>query len=746
MKLSIITPCKTKDIEKIKQLATNLNRQDNKEIEWIVACNSSELDLSGLNFPVDIIKFDGDNVAQARNAAIREAHGEYLMFVDADDFLLPGTINNVIDKLKPGCLVDLKVYPTYEPVNSYFNEINQKQEFRMPNWAFRRKPEPEAEETLLNDKFHKVDKKSVFEEISHYLKISGKIIPKGVIWDNDILFDEENPLYDDFYFMGKVLNIINSFIEFDTFKYVKVKHNDPINDPSLSQIECDDRWNQMLNSFIKTADLINANNLKDCIIIHSIKKINKYFYNAVVNNHFSSSKQSEIMDIMSGYFASIDHRLFKNVNIISRHILFNIRKHNYAKAIRQMKLIIALRYTHKILRNKGRGITRAYYEVICKKLKVNEKVIVYESFLGRNYSDSPKYIYQYSQKHYPGQFKHVWIAAKGSNVKKDLANEPNTKVVKRFGFRYMYYLGISKYQVINMRQPRWFNKKPGTVFMSTWHGTPLKHLVFDMENVASATRLYKKIFYEQSRQWDYLVTANQFSVDVFKHAFMYPEQKMIKSGYPRNDILSAPNREELSRNIKEKLGIPLNKKVILYAPTWRDDEYVDVGQYKFQLKLNIAKLREQLGDDYVMVLRTHYFITNNLDTSGFGNFVYNESSYDDISELYLISDILITDYSSVFFDYSILRRPILYYVYDYDKYASVLRGFYLDMNKDLPGPLLKTSDEVIDSIKNIDQVSTEYADKYAKFNERFSKWEDGHASERVVNMLLKNDARVKKID
>ncbi len=70
----------------------------------------------------------------------------------------------------------------------------------------------------------------------------------------------------------------------------------------------------------------------------------------------------------------------------------------------------------------------------------------------------------------------------------------------------------------------------------------------------------KKIFYEQSRQWDYLVTANQFSVDVFKHAFMYPEQKMIKSGYPRNDILSAPNREELSRNIKEKLGIPLNKK------------------------------------------------------------------------------------------------------------------------------------------------------------------------------------------
>ncbi|MCK8624041.1 CDP-glycerol glycerophosphotransferase family protein [Apilactobacillus sp. M161] len=744
MKLSIITPCKTKDIEKLKQLATNLNRQDNNDFEWVIACNH-DVDLNGLNFPIESINFNGENVAQARNAAIRKAHGDYLMFVDADDFLLPNTINNVINKLKPNCLTDLKVYPTYEPVNSYFTEINQKQEFRMPNWAFRRIPEPTAEETELNDNFQEVNQNIIFDNISKYLKISGKIIPKGIVWDNDILFDEENPLYDDFYFMGKVLGLVDKFIQFDTFKYVKVKHNDPINDPSLSQLECDDRWDQMLNSFIKTFNSVTYNELQNKIVIHSINKINKYFYNAVISNKFSKNKLNDILNIMSNYLSLINVKLLNNVNFISRRILINIKKHNYSKAKRQMKLLIGLRYIHKLLKNKGRGITRVYYEMICKKLKVNEKVIIYESFLGRNYSDSPKYIYEYIQKHYPGQFKHIWIAA-NSNVKKDLSSKPNTKVVKRFGFRYMYYMGVSKYQVINMRQPRWFHKKPGTVFMSTWHGTPLKHLVFDMENVASATRLYKKIFYEQSRQWDYLVTANQFSVDVFKHAFMYPEQKMIKSGYPRNDILNVPNRDELAKNIKQKLGIPLDKKVILYAPTWRDDEYVDVGQYKFQLKLNIAKLREQLGDEYVMVLRTHYFITNNLDTSGFGDFVYNESSYDDISELYLISDILITDYSSVFFDYSILRRPILYYVYDYDKYASVLRGFYLDMKKDLPGPLLKTSDEVINAIQNIDDVSAEYADKYAEFSEKFSKWEDGHASERVVNMLLKDDKRVKKID
>ncbi|WP_054670663.1 CDP-glycerol glycerophosphotransferase family protein [Lentilactobacillus senioris] len=154
------------------------------------------------------------------------------------------------------------------------------------------------------------------------------------------------------------------------------------------------------------------------------------------------------------------------------------------------------------------------------------------------------------------------------------------------------------------------------------------------------------------------------------------------------------------------------------------------------MKLDILRLKRELGDDYVLVLRTHYFIADHLDTSGFGDFVFNESSYDDIAELYLISDILITDYSSVFFDYAVLKRPILYFVYDYEKYASVLRGFYLNMDKDLPGPLLKTNDEVINAIKHIDGVTAEYHDRYQAFSNRFNNWEDGHATERVVNTVF----------
>lgn len=206
--------------------------------------------------------------------------------------------------------------------------------------------------------------------------------------------------------------------------------------------------------------------------------------------------------------------------------------------------------------------------------------------------------------------------------------------------------------------------------------------------------MYKKTFYIQSRSWDYLVAANKFSEEVFKRAFVY-DKPMLKYGYPRNDILHADNRDSIAASIKKKVGIPKDKKVILYAPTWRDDEYYESGKYKFDLKLDLRMMQKKLSDEYVVILRTHYFIADNLDVTGLEGFVYNLSKYDDIAELYLISDILITDYSSVFFDYANLKRPMLFFTYDLDKYRDVLRGFYIDMEKELPGPLLFTTEEII---------------------------------------------------
>ena len=143
-----------------------------------------------------------------------------------------------------------------------------------------------------------------------------------------------------------------------------------------------------------------------------------------------------------------------------------------------------------------------------------------------------------------------------------------------------------------------------------------------------------------------------------------------------------------------------------------------------------------LEKDYVLLLRTHHYIADKIDTTGLEGFAYNVSTYDDISEIYLITDICITDYSSVFFDFANLKRPILFYTYDIEKYKNQLRGFYIDMNTEVPGPLLYTSEEVIDAILHIDTIQKRYQKRYDEFYDRFCCFDDGHASENIVKEVF----------
>lgn len=203
--------------------------------------------------------------------------------------------------------------------------------------------------------------------------------------------------------------------------------------------------------------------------------------------------------------------------------------------------------------------------------------------------------------------------------------------------------------------------------------------------------------------------------------------KVLECDYPRKDILYKKDKKIVEK-AKNKLSLPKDKKVIFYAPTWRDDEFYSLEQYKFKLKLELDKVKKELYSEYIVLIRVHYFITDNLDLSDYKGFVFDASDYDDIAELYIISDILITDYSSVFFDYANLKRLILFYTYDLDNNQSKLRGFYIDITKGLPGPLLFTTEEVMNSIKNIHNVNEESEEKYNEFYNKFCYLDDGRAS------------------
>lgn len=354
----------------------------------------------------------------------------------------------------------------------------------------------------------------------------------------------------------------------------------------------------------------------------------------------------------------------------------------------------------------------------------NKKLIVFESFLGRQYSDNPRAIYEYLKREKEDYICYWSVDPKHINKFKD----ENLKTIKRFTLKWLFVAMRAKYWISNSRIPLWIYKPNGTTYIQTWHGTPLKKLAMDLDNTSLVWKnlhLYKQRFISESARWDYLISPNDYSTKIFRHAFDF-KNEIIESGYPRNDYLINNNTPENITRIKSKIGIPKNKKVILYAPTWRDS-------FSFDLPLSITNLKKSLGDDYFIIVRLHYLVTKTSELIGHDDFIKNVSSYNDINELYLISDILVTDYSSVFFDYAVLQRPIIFYCYDLDEYKNDMRGFYFDFEKEAPGPIVQTSDELIDAVHNI--VNYKLPSKFVK---TFSSLEDGNASKRVVEQIIKS--------
>lgn len=369
-----------------------------------------------------------------------------------------------------------------------------------------------------------------------------------------------------------------------------------------------------------------------------------------------------------------------------------------------------------------------------KKLPTRKRTIVFESFLGKQYSDNPKAIYLYMKKNYP-EYKLYWCFDRRQY---DSLKHHVKRPLNRFKVKWIFVMARSEFLVTNSRMPHWVSKAKGTTYVQTWHGTPLKKLGVDINEVhmpGTTTEKYKRNFTNEAKKWDVLVSPNEYSTKIFKRAFQY-ENDIIETGYPRNDILYTDNNEEFISRLKNHLHIPLDKKVILYAPTWRDNDFYAIGRYKLNLQLDLEKMQEQLGGDYIVLIRAHYLVAEHLDLTSFKGFVQDVSLYPDINELYLMSDLLITDYSSVFFDYANLERPMIFFTYDIESYRDELRGFYFDFENEAPGPIVKTTDEVIREIKRIESEGFDLSTYNVMFYNTFCSLEDGHASKRVVEHML----------
>ncbi|MEV3874059.1 CDP-glycerol glycerophosphotransferase family protein [Streptomyces sp. NPDC049906] len=353
--------------------------------------------------------------------------------------------------------------------------------------------------------------------------------------------------------------------------------------------------------------------------------------------------------------------------------------------------------------------------------------VFFLSYNGKQYSDSPRAMHEELLKR-GSELTYLWAVRDGQVVL-----PPTADKVRMWGREWFEALATSRYIVTNGHLPEWVERRPGQVIVQTWHGTMLKKIGHDIETL-HFDREYQNRLGKEANNWSLLVSSNRFSTPILKRAFSY-HGEILEAGYPRNDYLYSPDRDKIAESVKEKLGLPADKKVVLYAPTWRDDQSHSAGQYKFSLKIDLDDARARLGHDHVLLIRRHSNIVDAVPGAGNG-FVFDASEYPDIAELYLAADIMITDYSSVMFDYAHLKRPMLFFTYDLEHYRDTLRGFYFDFEEDSPGPLIRTSEELVESIRRIEEVKVEYQDRFDRFHRLFCDLDDGSASRRVVDRML----------
>jgi len=349
-------------------------------------------------------------------------------------------------------------------------------------------------------------------------------------------------------------------------------------------------------------------------------------------------------------------------------------------------------------------------------VKTDPNLILFNSFGGRKYNDSPKIIFEYMVNHQDYQnLKFVWAFEKPDDFDIPLAEKIKIDTWKYFitGLKAKYWVSS-----VNIERGLKFKKK-NTIYLNSWHGAGTKKIGnavdgrndFDYSNV------------------NVMLVQSHYEMGIFAKDFLVRERDFLLSGFPRGDELFHTPKEQVAA-YKRALNIPEEKKVILYAPTWRESKNKGIS-YDLKPPISITKWQEKLQDEYVVLFRTHAFTTKVLNLE-FNDFIRDSSSYDNLNHLLLISDILVTDYSTIVFDFSILEKPFLCFGYDYEEYKRE-RGFYIDLEEEYPLGVQDNEDEILDLVLKMD-----YQEQCKKVNQFKAKYIEagGNATELSVNAMM----------
>lgn len=374
---------------------------------------------------------------------------------------------------------------------------------------------------------------------------------------------------------------------------------------------------------------------------------------------------------------------------------------------------------------------RLYHEVF-SRLPVKKRLVVFESHLGRQYSDSPKAIYE-EMRRQGLKFEAVWSYA-GSRR----GFPGGATLVRRWSLPYLKALAQAEYWVDNQSYPLKVTKRPGTTYIQTWHGSALKRMGFDEPEWKLKPRAAQAAQQRTLDRFDRFLIRSEHDVRTLARAFRLQERTLLRVGYPRNDALVRARAREEAAGRRERgplaaeLGISEGKSILLYAPTFRQR---GGKQQRFELPFDVERFADTFGDRYVLLVRSHYLNHVVLPPSVRGR-VIDVTAHHDMTPLLALADGLITDYSSVMFDYSLLDRPMFFFAYDYDEYVHEGRGTYFDLLERAPGPVVRTEDELYAVLDSLEEQKVKYAAPRERFVADFGEFDKGNAAQSIVDQFF----------
>lgn len=385
------------------------------------------------------------------------------------------------------------------------------------------------------------------------------------------------------------------------------------------------------------------------------------------------------------------------------------------------------------------------YTTLCSRLTIQNQTIFMEFFHGRVLAGNVGALFSTLIK--DNRFaKWQIIVPVDKTIYKEVQEEyssyDNVKIIVLQSMQYSYHLATAQFLINDSTFLPYFSKKIKQVYLNLWHGTPFKCMGYDEPDI-TGWRVENTL--RNFIHTDYLLMSNEYSKNLFDRAYRLLgifNGTMLLGGYPRNDALvKLAGNDDIAERLRRKFNLPEGKKIILYAPTWRG-RIGNVVSTEYFDKVTISKLIRN-HSDIILLYRGHPIVDSGV---AFGGRVIDVSTYKDINELYLCSDILITDYSSSFIDYSILGKPIIFFMYDEDLYRQE-RGIYEEMYERLPGPVCGDITELSQILGK--QLLTNYSeedDNLNAFRDEYCSFDNGKATEDIIDTVFFNEDSVKSIE